>query len=164
LRYCIGDIERVYAEVSNKSRGFEVEDTVSATVRFTDGTLASILMSDTAPSVWGYECTMGENPHFYPTKGNIYHFLGTEASVSFPGMEKVYYKDPEKKGWQHPITSEQLDIKSADPYPGQLAHFCKVITREEEPRTSGEDARKTLVATLALHESGMTQKPVQIQY
>jgi len=39
-----------------------------------------------------------------------------------------------------------------------------VITREEEPRTSGEDARKTLVATLALHESGMTQKPVQIQY
>ena len=164
LRYWIGDIERVYAEVSNKTRKFEVEDTVSVSVRFADGTLASILMSDAAPSLWGYECTMGENPHFFPTKGNIYHFLGTKASLTFPGMCKVYYKDSSKAGWQHPITTEQLDIKSDDPYPDQLRNFCKVITGEETPRTSGEDARKTLIATLAVHESGVTNQPIRIDY
>lgn len=164
LRYICGDIERVYAEVSNKTRQFEVEDTVSVSLRFTDGTLASILMSDAAPSLWGYECTMGENPHFYPTKGNIYHFLGTQASLTFPGMCKVYYADSSKAGWQHPITTEPLNITSADPYPEQLRHFCRVIRGEESPRTSGEDARKTLIATLAVHESGVTNKPIQIDY
>ena len=164
LRYFYGEIERVYAEVSNKTRKFEVEDTVSISLRFSDGTLASILMSDAAPSLWGYECTMGENPHFYPTKGNIYRFLGTQASLTFPGMTKVYYADPSKVGWQHPITTEQLNIKSADPYPDQLKHFCNVIKGEEMPRTSGEDARRTLIATLAVHESGVTGKPIKIDY
>lgn len=162
LRFMCGEIDRVYAEVSNKTRKFDVEDTVSISVRFKSGMLASILMSDAAPSLWGYECTMGENPFFYPTKGNIYHFLGTKASLTFPGMRKVYYADPAKVGWQHPIATEQLDIKSQDPYPDQVAHFCKVIRGEEEPRTGGEDARKTLAWTMAVFESGQTRKPITI--
>ncbi|MBT4288366.1 MAG: Gfo/Idh/MocA family oxidoreductase [Deltaproteobacteria bacterium] len=164
LRFIYGEIERVYAEVSNKTRGFEVEDTVSITVRFIDGTLASILMSDAAPSLWGYECTMGENPHFFPTTGNIYHYLGTKASLTFPGMKKVYYQEGAPAGWQHPITEEQLDIKSDDPYPDQIRHFCRVITGEETPRTSGEDGLRTLQVTMAIHESGMTNLPVTLKY
>ena len=164
LRYIYGDIERVYAEVSSKTRKFEVEDTVSISLRFTDGTLASILMSDAAPSLWGYECTMGENPFFYPTKGNIYHYLGTKASLTFPGMKKVYYADSSKVGWQHPITTEQLNIKSSDPYPDQLKHFCKVVKGEEEPRTSGEDALKTLQVAMAVLKSGETSQPITMKY
>jgi predicted dehydrogenase len=164
LRYMYGEIERVYAETSNKTRKFEVEDTVSITVRFTDGVLASVLMSDTAPSLWGYEATMGENKFFYPTKGDIYHFLGTKASLTFPGMVKVYYADPTKVGWQHPLTTEQLAIKSGDPYPAQISHFCRVIRGEEEPRTSGEDALKTLRVTSALTESVEKGKPITVAY
>jgi len=162
LRYIYGEIERVYAEVSNKTRKFEVEDTVSISLRFTDGTLASILMSDAAPSLWSYESTMGENPFFYPTRGNTYHYLGTKASLTFPGMQKVYYADPSKVGWQHPITTEQLDIKSADPYPDQVKHFCKVVKGEEAPRTSGEDGLRTLQVTMAILESGETNQPITI--
>ena len=102
LRYIHGEVARVYAEVSNKSRGFEVEDTVSVSMRFTDGVLASILMSDAAPSLWGYECNMGENPFFYPTKGDLYHFLGRKASLTFPGMVKVFYADPQRVGLAAP--------------------------------------------------------------
>jgi predicted dehydrogenase len=164
LRYMYGEIERVYAETSNKTRKFEVEDTVCFTVRFTDGVLASVLMSDTAPSLWSYESTMGENKFFFPTKGDIYHFLGRKASLTFPGMVKVYYADPSKMGWQHPLTTEQLNIKSADPYPGQLRHFCQVIRGEEEPRTSGEDALKTLRVLSALYEAVETGKPITLEY
>ena len=60
LRYTYGDIERVYAEVSNKTRKFEVEDSVSVSIRFKGGALATILMSDTVPSLWGYDYNMGE--------------------------------------------------------------------------------------------------------
>ena len=162
LRFIYGEIGRVYAETSNKIRKFEVEDTVSVSLRFKDGTPASILMSDAAPSLWGYECTMGENPFFFHTEGNIYHYLGTKASLTFPGMLKVYYADPTRAGWQHPLRTTQLPIKSQDPYPDQLRHFCRVIRGEEEPRTSGEDALRTLQVTLAVHESGLTQRPIEV--
>jgi predicted dehydrogenase len=164
LRYMYGEIERVYAEASNKTRKFEVEDTVCATVRFTDGVLASVLMSDTAPSLWAYEATMGENKFFFPTKGDIYHFLGRTASLTFPGMVKVYYADPTKMGWQHPLTTEHLDIRSADPYPAQVSHFCRVIRGEEEPRTSGEDALRTLRVISAINESVEKRKPITVEY
>jgi len=164
LRYMFGEIERVYAETSNKTRKFEVEDTVCVTVKFTDGVLASVLMSDTAPSLWAYEATMGENKFFFPTKGDIYHFLGRKASLTFPGMVKVYYADPSKMGWQYPLTTEHLDIKSGDPYPEQMSHFCRVIRGEEKPRTSGEDALRTLRVISAIIESVEKRKPITVEY
>ncbi len=164
LRFIYGEIERVYAEVSNKTRKFEVEDTVSLTVRFKDGVLASVLMTDTVPSLWAYEATMGENDFFYHTKGDIYHFLGSKASLTFPGMVKVYYSDPKKMGWQYPLTTEQLNIRSRNPYPEQMKHFCRVINGEEQPRTSGEDALRTLCVTLAILESVEKRNPVTIEY
>jgi len=162
LRYVCGEIDRVYAEVSNKNRDFEVEDTVSVSVRFKNGALASILMSDTAPSLWGYECTMGENPFFYPTKGDIYHYLGTKASLTFPGMMKIYYEDQAKIGWQYPITSTQVEVPHYDTYVEQMRHFCRVIKGEEAPRTSGEDARRTLEIIMAIIESGQSNKPINV--
>jgi predicted dehydrogenase len=162
LRYICGEIKCVYAEVSNKTRGFDVEDTVSISLRFTDGTLASILMSDAAPSLWGYECTMGENPFFFPTKGDIYHYLGTKASLTFPGMVKVHYEDPSRMGWQHPISTTRLRLKRHDPYVEQLKHFCRVVRGEEEPRTSGEDALRTLEITMAIWESGQSGRAITV--
>jgi predicted dehydrogenase len=162
LRYVCGEISRVYAEVSNKTRGFEVEDTVSVSVRFKDGALASILMSDTAPSLWGYECTTGENPFFYPTKGDIYHYLGTKASLTFPSLMKTYYADPAKMGWQHPISTVQVEAPKDDTYVEQMRHFCRVVRGEEEPRTSGEDGRRTLEVIMAVAKSGQTNRPVEV--
>jgi predicted dehydrogenase len=162
LRYVCGEISRVYAEVSNKTRGFEVEDTVSVSVRFRDGALASILMSDTAPSLWGYESNLGENPFFHPTTGDIYHYLGTKASLTFPGLVKVFYPDPAKQGWQHPLGMQQLRAPAWDTYVEQMRHFCRVVRGEEEPRTSGEDARRTLEVIQAVAESGATHRPVEV--
>ncbi len=162
LRYVCGEICRVYAEVSNATRGFEVEDTVSVSMRFRGGALASILMSDAAPSLWGYECTMGENPFFHPTRGDIYHYLGTKASLTFPGLVKVYYADAAKAGWQHPISTVQVQAPKHDTYVEQMRHFCRVVRGEEEPRTSGEDGRRTLEITMAVGESGRTSRPIEV--
>lgn len=164
LRFIYGEIERVYADVSNKTRNFEVEDTASFSVRFTDGVLASVLMSDTTPSLWSYEATMGENDFFFQTKGDIYHFLGRKASLSLPGMLKVYYPDPSRQGWQYPLATERLEIESRDPYPEQLAHFCRVIGGMEQHRTSGEDALRTLNVISAIRESAETGQSVTVDY
>jgi predicted dehydrogenase len=162
LRYTFGEIERVYAEVSNKIRKFEVEDSVSVTIRFKEGALATILMSDTVPSMWGYDCNMGEIPIFYKIKGEAYTFMGTKGSLIVPGMKKVYYPDSSMVGWQHPLKIDNIKVDIKDPYIQQLKHFCNVVKGKEDPRTSGEDALKTLEVTMAILESGHKNKPVKI--
>ncbi len=42
LRYVCGEISRVFAEVSNATRGFEVEDTAVVAVRYRNGAVGSI--------------------------------------------------------------------------------------------------------------------------
>ena len=161
LRYIYGEIDRVYAEVSNKGRGFEVEDTVGVTLRMRDGAIANILLSDTVPSKWAYEQTMGEFDHFYQGRGNIYHFFGDKASLAFPEMLKIYYPDEKKAGWQYPLKMEKLELSSASPYPEQMEHFVRVVKGEELPRTNGRDALTTLKVTMAVHESGLSHMPVE---
>jgi len=160
LRYLYGEIESVYAEVSNAARGFEVEDSVGLTVRMTDGAIANILLTDTVPSVWAYEQSMGEFDHFYQGNGNIYHFFGTEASIAFPEMLKVGYPKGGHKSWRNPVVTEHLDLKSRDPYPKQIRHFCNVCLGTETPRTTGRDALQTLKVTMGAAESGATHKSV----
>ena len=163
LRYLCGEIACVYADLSHKARNFPVEDTLSLSLRFESGTVASVLLTDSAPSIWSYDCTSGENPFFFQSNGNCYHFFGTEASLDFPDLKKVYYGDESRKGWQHPLTIQKTGISNANPYPRQLAHFCRVIWGDEKPRTSGTDALRTMLVIDAVFKSGQTGKPVYLE-
>lgn len=162
LRYMCGRIERVYAEVSNQARGFEVEDTASLSLKCESGALISIFLSDCVPSLWAYEATTGENPFFHHRVESCYHIFGTQASLTFPDLRLISYGSPEKRGWQHPVSVETLSVSRVDPYLEQLKHFCKVIRGEEVPRTTGEDARITLHVTLAACESHETAQPIRL--
>jgi len=160
LRYVYGEISSVYAEVSNAARGFEVEDTVGVTIRMKDGAIANVLLSDTVPSIWAYEQTMGEFDFFYQGKGNIYHFFGREASLVFPEMIKVSYPTGGPRGWQNPVELKQLYRSNGNPYPAQMHHFCNVALGLEEPRTTGEDALQSLKVAMGVAESGQSHKPI----
>jgi predicted dehydrogenase len=160
LRYLYGEIASVYAEVSNAARGFEVEDTIGLTIRLKDGAIANILLSDTVPSIWAYEATMGEFDHFEPGGGNIYHFFGDKGSLAFPEMLEVSYPEDGHWGWQDPFTREHLDLKSANPYPDQIHSFCNVVLGNETPRTTGRDALQSLKVAMAVGESGRTHRPI----
>jgi predicted dehydrogenase len=164
IRYICGEIIRVYAEKSNVVRKFPVEDSVSVSLRFEDGAIGSILVSDCVPSMWSYEATTGENPQFFhnTTPENCYYFFGTKASFVFPGLKKVFYPHPAKSGWQYPISTEEVEIVRADPYQEQLKHFCNVVKGIEKPRITGEDAKKTLEVALAIQKSGEIGKPISL--
>jgi len=160
LRYTYGEIVSVYAEVSSAARGFTVEDTVGVTIRMKDNAIANVLLTDTVPSIWAYEQTMGEFDFFYQGKGNIYHFFGQEASLVFPEMIKVSYPKDGPRGWQHPVELKQLYRSNGNPYPAQMHHFCNVTLGLEEPRTTGEDALQSLRVAMGVAESGLSHKPV----
>jgi predicted dehydrogenase len=57
LRFMLGEIETVFAQSSNSTRELEVDDTYSISLKFENGVLGTILVSDVAPSPWAYEAT-----------------------------------------------------------------------------------------------------------
>jgi predicted dehydrogenase len=162
LRYICGEIRQVYSLVSRQVRNFPVEDTASITVRFESGALGTIFLSDCTPSLTSWEGTTGENPLLYHDFGNCYQFFGTDASLLFPQMKRLFYSDPTKVGWNYPMTEQGVKVVREDPYIKEFSHFCRVISGEEEPRTSGEDGKRTLEVTLAIQRSGETAQPIHL--
>ncbi len=160
IRYICGEITRLYAEVSNSARQFQVEDTVSISLRIAGGAVANIFLSDTVPGNIGYEANTGENLFFYHSPGNCYYYYGTEGMVTFPGMRKLFYRDPAKAGWQYPLCEEGIKIDRDDAYTRQIRNFCGVIRGIEAPKIDGIDARKTLEVSLAIEQSGKTGQAV----
>jgi predicted dehydrogenase len=163
LRYICGEIDEVFAVSSNKVRNFSVEDTAGVTFRFENGAVGTAFVSDCVPSLSAYEATTGENPLIPHDFGNCYHFYGTDASLLFPQMKKLFYSDPANLGWHYPITEQGLKVvQGDDPYVKEFRHFANVIRGEEAPRISGEDGRRTLEVTLAIQRSGETRQPVRL--
>ena len=163
LRYICGEITSVYAATSSETRGFEVEDTAAITLNFANGGVGSIFLSDATPSPWSYELTMFENPSYAHVAENCAFFFGTEGSLAFPKMELWRYPSNGNAGWEHPLERELRAPADADPLAAQLAHFCRVIKREEAPLVSGEEGVRTLAATQAVLTSGREKRPVALR-
>jgi predicted dehydrogenase len=87
LRFICGEITEVYAEMRSDVRVLDVEDSVSISLRFENGAIGTVLASDACPSPWSYEATSGENPLFFHSDENCYHFIGTAGSLAFPTMD-----------------------------------------------------------------------------
>jgi predicted dehydrogenase len=160
LRHLLGEITVVQAMTSNAVRGFEVEDTAAVLLRFANGALGTVSVSDTAVAPWNWDLAAGEAAH-YPQQPVNSHFLsGTEASLTLPRLDVWRYRG--KRGWHEELTHEHAALHLGDPYFEQLRHFRAVAEGAEAPRCSGRDGLRTLAATLAVHESARTQAPVNL--
>lgn len=160
LRFICGEITQVYAQSSSAIRGFAVEDTLTATLTFANGAFGSVLLSDAAAAPWSYEATTGENPHYFRTAEDCYHFVGTTGGLAFPSMNLWHYADSNRVGWQHPLATDHLVVAAADPLVRQLEHFCRVIQGQETPFVSAVEGTRSLAVILALLESAQTNQAV----
>jgi predicted dehydrogenase len=151
LRYICGEIEEVRAFLSSAIRKFAVEDSLAVALRFANGALGTVTLSDSAAAPWAWELTSGEYA-FYPREHeNCYFFAGTEGSLGFPKMELWRYTG--KKGWYAPLSKETVGVGNGDSQARQLRHFCRVIRGEEAPRSSGADATRTLAVVEAIKQA-----------
>lgn len=163
LRFIVGEISQVYAEVGNRIRGFEVEDTASIVLRFTQGGMANILLSDCTPSPFFYEAACYEDKGFAPTLKDCYYIFGTKASIAMPSMEKYYYLEKEREGWRWPISNFRIELERVNPMLLEIHNFCKVIRKEEQPVTTAVDAKESLKVILAIKESARSGKAIRIE-
>ena len=160
LRFLFGDIATVQAMTSNVIRGFEVEDTAVILLRFRNGALGTVTVSDTATAPWNWDLSAGEAERFPRQDVNSHFLSGTEGSLTLPRLDYWHYR--EGKGWHDELTEERTALHFGDPYAEQMRHFRAVIEGEEEPVCSADDAMRSLEATLAVAEAARSGKEIAL--
>jgi predicted dehydrogenase len=154
LRFICGEIVEVQALTSNKVRGFAVEDSAALLLKFANGALGTMTVSDATPAPWSWELSSGENAAYPRQDQPCYMFAGTKGSLAVPNMELWSY--PGQSGWYAPLTRTVVTAPSFDPLVEQLRHFLAVLAHREAPLISVEDAMGTLAVVEAVHEAART--------
>ena len=151
LRFLCGEITEVQALSSNAVRGFAVEDTAAAVLRFASGALGTVVLSDAAASPWCWDFCAAEQDQ-YPRQDVQSHFIaGTHGSLSLPDLALWNYRGD--RSWHAEMTLEKTFVHKADAYSRQLQHFAAVIEGRDAPLCSAVDGLRTLQATLAVAEA-----------
>jgi len=155
MRHLYGEIESVQALASNAVRGFEVEDTAVVALRFRNGALGTVTVSDTAAAPWNWDLGVGEAERFPRQDINAHFYSGTEGSLTLPRLEVWRYRQDEgpAQGWHDPLTQERTALHIGCPYSEQLRHFAALIEGREAPVCSALDGLRTLEATLAVTQA-----------
>ncbi len=160
LRYLCGEIDTVQAITSNATRRHPVEDTAVVLLRFQNGALATIVLSDTAASPFCWDQTAGENPAFPRHAADAYRISGTDGTLELPSLKLWRY--PGARGWTERLECVQFDSETGDPLERQTLHFLRVINGEEPPLVSGRDGARTVAATLAVSRSAAERRPIEL--
>jgi len=159
LRNLCGDIFSVQAAESNTARGFAVEDTAAMILRFANGALGTLTISDAAAAPWSWELTSGENKAYPQTDQFCYMVAGTEGSITVPRLDVWSHSGD---GWWTPIQNERMILPELDPLSLQMRHFVDVARREAEPLLNGREGTRTLETTIAVKRAATTGQTVQL--
>ena len=160
LRYLLGEPVAIQGMQSSAARGFETEDSAVINVRFADGALASMTISDATASPWNWEATAREDPQYRPFDADAYFIGGTLGALSLPKLHLFSYEGD--SSWHKPL---QMDIPAVDPalpHKMQLKHFVKVVRREATPVVTPADNVKTLRTLAAVKEAAETGKLIEL--
>ena len=151
LRHLCGDIAEVQAMDSRAVRHHPVEESAAALLRFANGALGTLTVSDTVAAPWSWEFTSGENPAYTRTQESCYLIGGTEASLSLPDLR--LWRHDGAPDWWRPLQAEALSAPEADPLARQLRHFAEVIRGRAAPLVSGRDGLEALRVVARIHEA-----------
>lgn len=160
LRVLCGEITSLQAATANVARGYPVEDTFAATMRFANGALGTLTVSDAVQGPWAWELTSREEPEFAWENENAMLVCGTQSSLAIPSLERWHNERGGGRG--DPTVRSRLYYRPADPMHEELTHFARVIRGEEMPLVSAEDATRTLACVLAIHRSAQTGQWIDI--
>lgn len=160
LRYLCGEIVSVQAMASNAVRGFAVEDAAAILLRFANGALGTVTVSDTVVAPWSWEQTTGENPAYPHTDQACYNLAGTHGALAVPQLD--LWRNKAARGWWEDFVVERETVPPADPLQIQIAHFCAVIRGEASPLVSGREGLRSLQVIAAVQAASRTGGTVRL--
>ena len=163
LRMLMGEISEVSGMISNSTRNHAVEDTVAINLRFVNGALGTIMLSDCAAAPDSWEHTSGENT-VYPIYKNYdcYHISGTDGSIGVPTLSYRFFKNEDKKSWLTPFKHVDIEYKKVNPLVEQFNHFLRVISGEDLPKVTLDDGFLNLLVLEAIRKSAATAQVIEL--
>jgi predicted dehydrogenase len=133
---------------------------VTVLLRFRNGALGTVTVSDTAVAPWNWDLASGEDDRFPRQHVDSHYLSGTDASLTLPRLEYWHYRNG--KGWQDELTQERNALHRGDPFAEEMRHFRAVVAGREAALSPASDATKSLATTLAVSEAGATGAAVTL--
>ncbi len=168
LQWLMGDIDEVFGYWSNINHPYiEVEDTAVALIRFKNGGLGNILVSNSQkPGIYGKVHIHGSNGATVgaqPEGGAM--FIAGKTTIAEPPKLDLWTIPGEEhliEEWNKEDSDEFFSVDSMTWYfKLQLVDFADAILKDRQPMVTAEEGRKTVELFTAIYRSQRDGKPVK---
>jgi predicted dehydrogenase len=169
LQWFMGEIEECYGRWSNLNHPYiEVEDTANAILKFKNGAVANILVSNSQkPGIFGKVHVHGENGASLGVQ--------TDGGAMFVAGMSPILEPPVNDLWTVPGEEHMLEqwVKADSDFFYQLSNpmdyfherniedFLKAVMEGREPMITGESGRVTVEIFTAIYRSTRDGRPVK---
>jgi len=168
LQWYMGPIDELYGLWSNLNHPYiKVEDTAVAVIRFKNGALGNIVVSNSQnPALYGKVAVYGKNGVSVgvQTDGGAMFVAGmsTIQEAPYNDIWTVPGEEQLKNTWR----KEDEDLfKRIDPmeyfHLHQLNDFLSALQKDREPMITGEEGRKTVELFTAIYRSTRDNAPIK---
>ncbi len=165
LLWYMGEVDEVFGIWDNLNHPYiEVEDTALAIIRFKNGAIGNIIVSNSQkPGIYGKVHVHGENGNSIgvQTDGGAMFIAGKTEIVEPPENDIWNIPDEEKmpEVWKE---DDKLFLSDKDPtvyyMKCQIEDFRDAIFRSREPMVNGKIGRKTVELFTAIYRSNRDRK------
>ncbi len=168
LQWYMGPIKELYGMWDNLNHPYiEVEDTAIAVMRFQNGALGNILVSNSqSPALFGKVMVHGDNGASIgvQTDGGAM-FIAGMTTINEPPLNDVWTVPGEidmLAQWRQADTEEFNAVNPMEYYhQQQIEDFLLSVLEDRDPLITGEDGRRTVEMFTALYRSQRDKKPIQ---
>jgi len=167
LQWFMGPIDELYGCWANLNHPYiEVEDTAIAVIRFKNGALGNILVSNSQnPALYGRVAVYGKNGASVgvQTDGGAM-FIAGMSTITEPPVNDLWTIPGEQDNLEKWKKEDSEFFKSIDAtqyyHKLQLQDFLRAIIENREPMIPGEEGRKTVELFTAIYRSQRDKKPI----
>jgi predicted dehydrogenase len=168
LHWYMGEIEEIYGCWSNLNHPYiEVEDNAVAVIRFKNGALGNIVLSNSQdPALFGKVHVHGHNGASVgiQTDGGAMFIAGMTGITEPPVNDLWTVKGEENmlEIWKKEDTDFFNSIDAVDYFhERQVEDFLRAIIESRKPLITGEDGRVTVEIFTAIYRSQRDRKPIK---
>lgn len=168
FQWLMGPIEEVYGTWKNLNHPYiEVEDTALAIVKFKNGAIGNIIVSNSQkPGIYGKVQIHGENGASVgvQTDGGAMFIAGMTSIVEPPinDLWTVAGEENLLQEWNAKFSEFFLSLNAMEYYMQlQNEDFCDAIINDRKPMVSGEEGRITVELFTAIYRSQRDNRPVR---
>jgi predicted dehydrogenase len=168
LQWYMGPVDELFGYWDNLNHPYiEVEDTAIAVLRFKNGALGNIVVSNSQnPALYGRVYVHGSNGATVgvQTDGGAM-FIAGMSSITEPPINDLWTVPGEQellKQWQKEDSDFFLSINPMEYYHQlQIAEFLQAVINSRDPLITGEEGRKTVEIFTALYRSQRERQPIK---